>query len=59
MNFYLILGVDFKTRTIDLEGVDNVPKKVTLSVWDTAGQDRFRNIAKGIPNSFRNNDDCM
>lgn len=38
-SFITTIGIDFKIRTIDLDG-----KKVKLQVWDTAGQERFKTI---------------
>ena len=35
----LTIGVDFKTKMLDLDGV-----KVKLAIWDTAGQERFRTL---------------
>jgi Ras-related protein Rab-8A len=33
------IGVDFKVKTIELDG-----KRMKMQIWDTAGQDRFRSI---------------
>jgi len=33
------IGVDFKTKVIDLDG-----KKINLTIWDTAGQEKFRSL---------------
>lgn len=38
-SFITTIGIDFKVKTIDLEG-----KRVRLQIWDTAGQERFRTI---------------
>jgi len=38
-NFIATIGIDFKVKTIDLDG-----KKVKLQIWDTAGQERFHTI---------------
>lgn len=41
-NLGLTIGVDFKTKTIVIDG-----NRVKLAIWDTAGQERFRTLTPG------------
>lgn len=44
-SFITTIGIDFKIRTIELDG-----KRIKLQIWDTAGQERFRTITTGKVN---------
>ena len=40
-NVNTTIGVDFKTKIIDVDGI-----KYKIKIWDTAGQERFRSITR-------------
>ena len=40
-DYLTTVGIDFQEKTLDIDG-----KKVRMQIWDTAGEERFRNIAK-------------
>ena len=37
------IGVDFKSKSIEIDG-----SSINLNIWDTAGQEKFRNITKSF-----------
>ena len=39
ISYSATIGVDFKIKVINVEGV-----KIKLQIWDTAGQQRYKNI---------------
>ena len=41
MSHIATIGVDFKIKTINVEGV-----KIRMQIWDTAGQERFKTITQ-------------
>lgn len=40
------VGLDFRTKKLEIQG-----KQINLSIYDTAGQERFRNLATGYMKS--------
>ncbi len=44
-NFIGTIGVDFRSKIIDVK-VNNKPTKVKLQIWDTAGNQKFREIIR-------------
>ena len=40
------VGIDFQEKIVKIEG-----KSIKLQIWDTAGEERFRNIAKNYFNT--------
>lgn len=41
MNHITTIGVDFKIKTIPIDGL-----KIKMQIWDTAGQERFKTITE-------------
>lgn len=39
MFYFPLIGIDFKQKLINLDGVP-----IKLQIWDTAGQERFRTL---------------
>lgn len=39
MLYFCLIGIDFKQKLINLDGVP-----IKLQIWDTAGQERFRTL---------------
>ena len=44
IQIFLLLGVDFKVKVMEVAGPDGRSKKVKVTIWDTAGQERFRTL---------------
>ena len=40
-DYLTTIGIDFQEKKLDIDG-----KKIVIQIWDTAGEERFRNIAK-------------
>jgi small GTP-binding protein len=51
-NYLCTIGVDFKTRTLLVDGL----KVIKMQIWDTAGQERFRSISHAY---YRNSHGCI
>ncbi len=39
-NYYATIGTDFKKKILNVDG-----KKISLKIWDTAGEERFRTLS--------------